>query len=55
MNSRSDFAGTCGWTITASELVAASTTGAKLFTGSNGSVRLSAGLVPKDVAVKSSV
>jgi len=53
--SRSDFAGTWGLTMTATELVAARITGAKLFTGSNGSVRTSAGLVPKEVAVKSSV
>ena len=41
--------------VTATELVASNTTGAKPFTGSNGSFRFTAGLVPKDVAVQSRV
>src|SRR5690349_16857039 len=50
-----DFAGSPGVTITATELVASNITGVKLFTGSKGRFRLIAGLVPKDVAVQSSV
>ena len=51
MKSRTDFTGSCGWTTSVSWLAAICTTGAKLFTGSNGSFGVSAGVVAKEVAV----
>src|SRR5688500_2576510 len=55
MNSRIVFTGNWGWTTTESSPAASCTTGAKLFTGSYGSLGLNAGVMPKAVAVNNKV
>ena len=55
MNSFIERAGNWGLITTTRPLVATSATGSKLFTGSNGRFFCSAGVVPNEVATKSSV